>query len=134
MKNSLNDLRHSLAHLLGATVLKLYPGSKLAIGPAIENGFYYDIDFSNVEINRGSTRKNTRIDAEKRVVVSDMDLPLIEVEMRKILKMWDKFEGRQVDADEANKLFKDNPYKLELIRELENKGEKITLYTSGDFT
>lgn len=113
-KNSLENLRHSLAHLLGAAVLKLYPGSKLAIGPAIDNGFYYDIDVNGK--------------------ISDDDLPRIEIEMRKILKTWDKFEGREVDADEAKKLFKGNPYKEELISELENKDENITLYTSGDFT
>src|SRR3989338_5483903 len=114
MKYSLEHLRHSLAHLLGAAVLELYPGSKLAIGPAIDGGFYYDIDAV--------------------VKISDADLSRIEAEMRKILKTWDKFEGREVDADEARKFFKGNPYKEELISELENKGEKITLYVSGGFT
>src|SRR3990167_5555532 len=114
MKYSLEHLRHSLAHLLGAAVLELYPGSKLAIGPAIDCGFYYDIDAVGK--------------------ISDADLSRIEAEMRKILKTWDKFEGREVDADEARKFFKGNPYKEELISELENKGEKITLYTSGSFT
>ena len=114
MKYSLEHLRHSLAHLLGAAVLELYPGSKLAIGPAIDGGFYYDIDAVGK--------------------ISDADLSRIEAEMRKILKTWDKFEGREVDADEARKFFKGNPYKEELISELENKGEKITLYVSGGFT
>lgn len=112
--HSIENLRHSLAHLLGAAVLELYPDSKLAIGPAIDNGFYYDID----------------VDGN----ISDADLPRIEAKMRKILKTWDKFEGREVDANEARKFFKGNPYKEELISELENKGEKITLYTSGSFT
>ncbi|MBI4158016.1 MAG: threonine--tRNA ligase [Candidatus Yanofskybacteria bacterium] len=111
--NSLDNLRHSLAHLLGAAVLKLYPGSKLAIGPSIETGFYYDIDVNGK--------------------LSDDDLPKIEKRMREILKTWDKFEGREVDADEARRLFKGNPYKEELIKEIENKDENITLYTSGDF-
>ena len=113
-QDPIEPLRHSLAHLLGAAVLELYPGSKLAIGPSIDGGFYYDIDVAGK--------------------ISDADLPRIEAEMRKILKTWDKFEGREVDADEARKFFKGNPYKEELISELENKGEKITLYTSGSFT
>lgn len=129
----IENLRHSLAHLLGAAVLKLYPGSKLAIGPAIDNGFYYDIDFGSETKIRRQTQKNTQINAEKIVVISELDLPWIEAEMQKILKTWDKFESSQVDADEARKLFKGNPYKEELISELENKNDQITLYTSGDF-
>jgi len=111
---NIEHLRHSLAHLLGAAVLELYPGSKLAIGPAIDDGFYYDIDIS-----------------EK---VSDADLPAIESEMRELLKTWKGFEGQEVSAEEAGKIFKDNPYKKEIITELEEKDEKITLYTSGNFT
>lgn len=129
----IENLRHSLAHLLGAAVLKLYPGSKLAIGPAIDNGFYYDTDFGSETEVRRQTQKNTQINAEKSVVISELDLPRIEAEMQKILKTWDKFESSQVDADEARKLFKGNPYKEELINELENKNDQITLYTSGDF-
>ena len=110
----LNSIRHSLAHLLGAAVLELYPGSKLAIGPSIDDGFYYDIDVAGV--------------------ISDNDLPKIEKRMQEILKTWKTFEGREVSATEAKELFKDNPYKNEIIEELTEKGEKITLYTSGDFT
>lgn len=114
VKNSVENLRHSLAHLLGAAVLELYPGSKLAIGPAIDDGFYYDIDVKGV--------------------ISDSDLPKIEKRMREILKTWKTFEGHEVTAGEAKEVFKDNPYKNEIIDELANKGEKITLYTSGKFT
>ena len=114
VKSSLENIRHSLAHLLGAAVLELYPGSKLAIGPAINDGFYYDIDVSGV--------------------ISDNDLPKIEKKMREILKTWRTFEGREVSPREAKELFKDNPYKKELIDELVEKGEKITLYASGSFT
>ena len=92
----------------------MYPGSKLAIGPAIDDGFYYDIDIP-----------------EK---VSDADLPKIEDKMREILKTWKGFEGQEVSANEAKKQFAGNQYKEELINELVEKGEKITLYTSGDFT
>lgn len=113
-KSQIDHLRHSLAHLLGAAVLDLYPGSKLAIGPAIDDGFYYDVDIP-----------------EK---VSDTDLPRIEERMREILKTWKGFEGREVSADEARKSFKGNQFKEELISDLEKAGEKITLYTSGTFT
>ena len=113
-KSSLEHLRHSLAHLLGAAVLDLYPGSKLAIGPAVEDGFYYDIDISQK--------------------ISDTDLPAIEEKMREILKTWKSFEGREVLDNEAKQQFAGNQYKEELINELAGKGEKITLYTSGAFT
>lgn len=112
--NELNLIRHSLAHLLGAAVLDLYPESKLAIGPAIDDGFYYDIDLSKK--------------------VSDSDLPAIEDKMREILKIWKGFEGKEVSKKEALESFKGNPFKEELINELADKGEKITLYTSGKFT
>ncbi len=111
---NLEHIRHSLAHLLGAAVLELYPGSKLAIGPAIDDGFYYDIDVAGK--------------------ISDMDLPAIEDKMREILKTWKGFEGQEVSAEEAKKQFAGNPYKEELINELAEKGEQITLYTSGTFT
>jgi threonyl-tRNA synthetase len=116
MKNGerLEHLRHSLAHLLAAAVTELWPDVKHTIGPAIENGFYYDFEF------------NTPISSD--------DLPAIESKMREILPSWDKFECREVSVEEAKKYFIDNPYKLELIGELAEKGEKITLYTSGDFT
>jgi len=114
MDKNLEQIRHSLAHLLGAAVLELYPGSKLAIGPAIDNGFYYDIDVEGK--------------------ISDADLPAIEDKMRDILKTWKGFEGKEVSPDEAEELFKDNPYKKEIIYELKEKGEKVALYTSGDFT
>ena len=113
-KSSLEHIRHSLAHLLGAAVLELYPNSKLAIGPAIDDGFYYDIDIP-----------------EK---VSDTDLPKIQDKMEEILKTWKGFEGKEVSVDEAKEIFKGNPFKLEIIQELADKGETITLYTSGNFT
>ena len=81
-KNQIETIRHSLAHLLGAAVLELYPGSKLAIGPAIDDGFYYDIDVAGV--------------------ISDNDLPKIEEKMREILKTWKTFEGREIPSGEAN--------------------------------
>jgi len=110
---SLEHLRHSIAHLLAAAVLELYPDAKRAIGPAIENGFYYDIEFVEP--------------------ISDEDLPKIEEKMRELLPSWNQFESREVDVKAAKKLFKDNPYKEELINELETKGETITIYKSGNY-
>lgn len=113
-EEQLHNLRHSLAHLLGAAVLDLYPESKNAIGPAVDNGFYYDFEMS-----------------EK---IGDTELPLIEEKMREILKTWNEFKREEVSAEDAKVRFANNSYKLEIISELEEKGEAITLYTSGNFT
>jgi threonyl-tRNA synthetase len=114
MAQNIEHVRHSLAHLLAAAVIKLYPDARRTIGPAIDTGFYYDFEFSSP--------------------LSDEDLPAIEKEMKKILPSWSEFSHKEVDADEARAFFHDNAYKLELIEEIVAKGEKITLYTSGDFT
>lgn len=106
--------RHSLAHLLAAAVLKLHPEAKPTLGPAVNNGFYYDF--------------------ELKTPLSDKDLPKIEKEMKKILKSWKSFEGKEISKKEAEEKFAHNPYKLELIKEISEKNEKITLYTSGHFT
>jgi threonyl-tRNA synthetase len=111
----LQELRHSAAHLLAAAVLKLYPDTKHTIGPAIESGFYYDFD------------------PPAGGPLSDEDLPKIEEEMSSILKTWDAFTHREVSEKEAKEIYKDNEYKLELIEEIAAKGEKITLYKSGEF-
>ncbi len=110
--NKLESLRHSCAHLMAAAVLKLWPEAKPTIGPVIENGFYYDFD---------------------NLTVSDSDFPKIEEEMKSLVKSWSSFEKIEVTVNEAKKTFKDNPYKLELIEELEKNNEKITLYESGKF-
>src|SRR3989344_7178747 len=112
--DKLHNLRHSLAHLLAAAVLEMYPGTKNTIGPAIENGFYYDFDFVSP--------------------ISDKDLPKIEKKMREMLKSWKSFESKEVKQKEALETYKDNLYKIELINEIANKKEKITFYTSGKFT
>ncbi len=110
----LNRLRHSLAHLLAAAVMELWPNTKRTIGPAIENGFYYDFDFAKP--------------------VSEEDLPKIEAKMREILSSWDAFARKEVSVDEARKIFADNPYKLELIDEFSKNGQTLTLYASGNYT
>ena len=111
---NLDSIRHTLAHLLASAVLEIWPDAKRTIGPAIDNGFYYDFEFSSP--------------------ISDSDLPKIEAKMKQILPSWNEFSHREVTEKEAREFFKDNPYKLELIDEIISKGEKITLYTSGTFT
>ena len=113
----LEHTRHSLAHLLAAAVTELYPKTLNTIGPAVENGFYYDFDFSVAGI-----------------ALSEKEFPAIEKKMREILKTWKHFTVKEVSADEARIFFADNQYKLELINDIDAKGEKITLYTSGTFT
>lgn len=121
--NDLQNLGHSLAHLLAAAVLELWPDTKHAIGPTIENGFYYDFDLTELPASGN----------QQPAKVTEGDLPKIENKMREILKTWDKFEKIEVSANQARKQFKNNPYKLELIDELEEKGQKITLYKSGKY-
>lgn len=114
MNNSdLSNIRHSTAHLLAAAILDLYPDTKLTIGPSIDTGFYYDLDFKNP--------------------ISEEDLPKIEKKMAEILPSWSSFSHREVDATEAKEFYKDNPYKQELINEILEKGEKITFYKAGNF-
>jgi threonyl-tRNA synthetase len=111
---NIEKIRHSLAHLLGASVLELYPGSQITLGPAIENGFYYDIDVSGK--------------------ITDADLEKIENKMREILKTWNSFERKVLNKEEALEFFKGNIYKEELINEISEKGEEITIYQSGNFS
>ncbi len=115
MQENLEHLRHSLAHLLGASVCILYPEAKLTLGPAIDDGFYYDIDF-------GTTK------------ISSDDLVIIEKKMKELLPLWKEVTSREVTKEEALTIYKDNPYKKELIEEISARGETITLYTMNDFT
>lgn len=112
----LDALRHSAAHMLAAAVLELYPGTKLAIGPTIENGFYYDFKFP------------------EGVSVSENDLPQIEEVMKKIAAGGHAFQRREVTVDEAKTFEKDQPFKLELIDEFAKESKTLTLYASGPFT
>ncbi|HDH10093.1 MAG TPA: threonine--tRNA ligase [Chloroflexi bacterium] len=109
----LEKLRHSCAHVMAQAVLSLFPGAKLGIGPAIEDGFYYDFDLP-------------------RSLTPD-DLEEIEARMREIIKGKHPFVRREISREEARKLFADQPYKLELIEEMP-EGEVISIYTQDTFT
>jgi threonyl-tRNA synthetase len=115
-QNELNILRHSTAHILASAVLEMFPEARFGIGPAIENGFYYDFDLP-------------------RTLIPE-DLPLLEDKMKAIIKANYKFERAEIKFDEAIKDFKkaNQPYKVELINDLEKEGEKkVSVYKTGHF-
>ena len=111
--NELRTLRHSASHILAQAVKRLYPDARLAIGPAIDTGFYYDFD------------------TETTFTTEDLDS--IEAEMKKIVKENLRIERFTLPRDEAKKLMADEPYKLELIDGLD-EGEEISFYKQGEFT
>ena len=112
-RTSLAELRHTAAHVLAYAVQDLFPEAKPTIGPSIENGFYYDFD------------RDQPFTAE--------DLERLNARMQEIVAANYEMTGRQVSRDEALERFKDNPYKVEIAREIP-EGEPITLYTIGEFT
>jgi len=112
--NHLDQMRHSCAHLLAATILDLYPGTHNAIGPSIEHGFYQDFDFGDIKI-------------------SEEDFPKIEKRMKEILKTWSAFQTHEVNVDQALKDFAHNPYKCELIQEFAKEGKTLTENNPGNF-
>jgi threonyl-tRNA synthetase len=107
----LEILRHSAAHVMAQAILRIYPDAKLTIGPAVENGFYYDIDMAPV---------------------SEDDFPKIEAEIKKIIKEKLPIRRREVPKTEALTFYKDEPYKLEMITDLEEGA--ISFYEQGEFT
>lgn len=112
--STIEEKRHTLAHLLAASVREIYPGAQNAIGPAVDNGFYQDFDL-------GSHK------------VTDADLEKIETVMRTKLSTWEAFERHEVSKDDALKEFSWNPYKSELIEEFSEDGKQLTFYTVGGF-
>ena len=108
---ALDILRHSAAHVMADAVLRLFKDAKLTIGPAVEEGFYYDIDMEPV---------------------SEEDFEKIEAEMNKIIKAKIPFKRSVVAKSEAMEFYRNEPYKLEMISELED--EDISFYVHGDFT
>ena len=110
----LQIMRHSCAHVMAEAVLHLFPGTKIAIGPAIDNGFYYDFDFPTDH------------------KVTEDDFSAIEKEMRKIISSNADFVRKEVSKEEALKLFADEPYKIELIKDLP-ENEVISTYEQDGF-
>lgn len=104
--------RHSLAHVLAKAVTELFDDVKLAIGPAIDTGFYYDFDMSHT--------------------ITEDDFKKIEERMADIISRNEYFPKKMISVDDALKLFKDQPYKLELIESLKDKGEDMSVYYLGD--
>ena len=114
MESHLEKKRHTLAHLLATAVLRDFPHAKPTIGPAVSNGFYYDFDFTG------------------GAIPTDADLKQLEKTMKKMLSSWKAFSHEVVTPDQARNVFTNNPYKTELINDLEKTGESITLYTIGE--
>jgi threonyl-tRNA synthetase len=113
-EQNIENVRHSLAHLLAAAVMELWPDTKRAIGPAIENGFYFDFEFSKP--------------------ITEEDLPKIEKKMREIMPTWDKFEKQMLSAKDAKKEYPKNPYKHEMIDEFSENGKlEVSFYKSGHY-
>jgi threonyl-tRNA synthetase len=112
-KPDLETLRHSTSHIMAQAVIELFPGVKLGIGPAIEDGFYYDFDMPEQ--------------------ITPEDLPKIEKKMKEIIKADQKFERIEMKKEDAIKLMEERgeKYKIELLHEIEDK--KISLYKNGDF-
>jgi len=112
-KDTLARIRHSTSHVMAEAVLRIFPDAKIAIGPAIEDGFYYDFD-----LPRSLTQE---------------DLQKIEEEMRKIMAEGHEFRREVISREEARKRFHDQPYKLELLDAIP-AGEEVSIYTQGGFT
>jgi threonyl-tRNA synthetase len=110
--NRLEIIRHSASHVMAEAVKSMFPEAKFAIGPAIENGFYYDFELP-------------------RSLTPD-DLPVIEEKMAEIIKANTPFVKEEISKDDAKKLFADQPYKLELIEDLEDG--TVSIYRQGSFT
>ncbi|MCK9248852.1 MAG: threonine--tRNA ligase [Solirubrobacteraceae bacterium] len=123
-EEALELIRHDTAHVLAAAILDLYPGTKIAIGPPIEHGFYYDFEFPD------------------GVVLNDGDFAAIEAKMKEHVKADEPFVRRDVTVEEALERFRaeDQPYKVELIEDLVRNApadapvETVSLYTNGPFT
>jgi len=111
-EEALNTLNHSCAHVMAQAVKHLYPQAKFWVGPVVSEGFYYDIDLGDQ-------------------VITDDDLPKIEKEMKKICKDGKRIIREDISKEEALDMFKDDPYKLDLIQGLEDG--HITCYRQGDF-
>ena len=111
----LSIMNHSCAHLLAQAVKHLYPNALFWVGPVIEDGFYYDIDLGD---------KTLTMD----------DIPAIEKEMKKVAKDGKRIVRHEISKEEALDMFKDDPYKIDLISRMDEDNTVISMYTQGDFT
>ena len=111
MNNEIEKVRHSAAHIMAEAVLSLFPAAKFAIGPAIENGFYYDFELP-------------------RPLTPD-DLSVITDKMNNIISQDQPFLHDEITKEEARDIFSSQPYKLELINDIED--EKVSIYRQGGF-
>ena len=112
---SLNTLNHSCAHMMAQAVKHLYPNAKFWVGPVVEEGFYYDMDLGDV-------------------MLTDEDIAKIEKEMKKVAKSGCKIYRREISKAEAFEMFKDDPYKIDLINNMDEDTQTISCYDQGDFT
>ncbi|SDB11993.1 threonyl-tRNA synthetase [Pseudobutyrivibrio sp. YE44] len=112
---SLNMLNHSCAHMMAQAVKHLYPNAKFWVGPVVEEGFYYDMDLGDV-------------------MLTDEDIAKIEKEMKKVAKSGCKIYRREISKAEALEMFKDDPYKIDLINNMDEDTQTISCYDQGDFT
>ena len=113
--DDLSRLNHSCAHLLAQAVKHLYPNAKFWVGPVVEEGFYYDIDLGD---------KTLTMD----------DIPAIEKEMKNVAKDGKRIVRHEISKEEALDMFKDDPYKIDLISRMDEDNTVISMYTQGDFT
>jgi threonyl-tRNA synthetase len=119
-QKNMEVLRHSTSHVMAEAVLSMFPEAKLGIGPPIEDGFYYDFDLGRKE--DGSL-----------ITFTAEDLAEIESRMRESIEAHKPFVRREISREEAEEVFADQPYKLELIRDM-GEGEVISMYSHDDFT
>ena len=113
--DDLSRLNHSCAHLLAQAVKHLYPNAKFWVGPVVEEGFYYDIDLGDNTLTMD-------------------DIPAIEKEMKKVAKDGKRIVRHEISKAEALDMFKDDPYKIDLISRMDEDNTVISMYTQGDFT
>ena len=111
----LNKLNHSCAHMMAQAIKHLWPEAKFWVGPVVETGFYYDVDLGDK-------------------VITDADIEAISKEMKKIAKDGKRIVRNEISKDEALKLFKEDPYKIDLIDRMDDNEQVISTYTQGDFT
>ena len=111
----LNKLNHSCAHLLAQAVKHLYPNAMFWVGPVIEDGFYYDIDLGDK-------------------VLTEEDIEAISKEMKKLAKDGKRIVRHELSKEEALDMFKNDPYKIDLIERMDENETVISCYTQGDFT